>query len=195
MSQHSREIEHPYGQRIVVLGSPGSGKSVFSEKLAATTGLPLVRLDDLYWHQNWRRTDDLEFEQLLRQTAARPRWILDGNYAKFLSPRLQRADTVVFLDTPPWVCLYRVAKRGLRRYLGERDSLPKRVQAGGDDHDRSAIDWRFVRKVVTFRKRVRGPLLQSVYGVENIKSVIVVDDGQSAADALGVTLIESEQRS
>ena len=33
------------GKRILVIGSPGSGKSTFSRKLAEITGIPLIHLD------------------------------------------------------------------------------------------------------------------------------------------------------
>ena len=35
-------------KKIIVIGCPGSGKSHFSRKLAALTGLPLYHLDMIY---------------------------------------------------------------------------------------------------------------------------------------------------
>src|SRR3546814_2774176 len=37
------------GQRIIVTGLPGSGKSTLSLALAAKTGLPLIHLDLHFW--------------------------------------------------------------------------------------------------------------------------------------------------
>ena len=34
--------------KIIVIGSPGAGKSIFSQKLSDITGLPLYHLDMLY---------------------------------------------------------------------------------------------------------------------------------------------------
>jgi adenylate kinase family enzyme len=39
------------------------------------------------------------------------RWIIDGNYGSSLPLRLSRADTVVWLDYPTHLCLWRVFKR------------------------------------------------------------------------------------
>lgn len=38
------------GKRILVIGSPGSGKSTFSRKLAEVTKIPLVHLDKEFWN-------------------------------------------------------------------------------------------------------------------------------------------------
>jgi site-specific DNA recombinase len=43
-------------KRIVVIGSGGSGKSTFSQRLGEVTGLPVVHLDKLYWHPGWVKT-------------------------------------------------------------------------------------------------------------------------------------------
>lgn len=37
------------GKRVLVLGCPGSGKSSFSRRLRAMTGLPLIHLDNIWW--------------------------------------------------------------------------------------------------------------------------------------------------
>ncbi len=38
-------------QRILILGSPGAGKSTLARQLARSMALPLVHLDALYWAQ------------------------------------------------------------------------------------------------------------------------------------------------
>ncbi len=40
-------------KRILVIGSGGSGKSTFAERLAQATGLPLIHLDEVYWKAGW----------------------------------------------------------------------------------------------------------------------------------------------
>jgi adenylate kinase family enzyme len=40
-------------QRVLVLGSSGSGKSTFARKLGEITGLPVVHIDQLFWEPGW----------------------------------------------------------------------------------------------------------------------------------------------
>lgn len=98
-------------QRILVIGSPGAGKSTLSHELAARTGLPLFHLDKLFWLSGWVERDRDEGRAELAEVLAGERWIIDGNYGSTLPMRIARADTVVWLDYPTWRCLGRVFKR------------------------------------------------------------------------------------
>lgn len=141
------------GERVLVLGSPGSGKTCFAGELARLTGLPHFNMDDLYWRAGWRRPDPEVFCRELDEVLARPRFILDGNYLRDLPQRMPHADAVVLLDMPTWVCLRAVAWRELRRYAGHRASLPLRVRDDPAYRPRLALDFRFASLVLHFRRR------------------------------------------
>jgi hypothetical protein len=60
-------------------------------------------------------------------------WTADGNDHQTLDLRLERADTVVFLDTPWWRCAGRALVRGIRKPIGEMpegcaDSFRRRLR-------------------------------------------------------------------
>jgi adenylate kinase family enzyme len=40
-------------QKIIVIGSSGSGKSTFSRKLSRAMNIPVYHLDALFWKPNW----------------------------------------------------------------------------------------------------------------------------------------------
>jgi adenylate kinase family enzyme len=103
------------GHRVHVDGMMGSGKSAFARALAARTGLPVIHLDLHYWKPGWVRPSDDEWRERQRTLLAGAVWIIDGNYNETLPLRLERADTVVFLDTPWWLCASRSFVRGLRK--------------------------------------------------------------------------------
>ena len=88
------------GRRVVVTGMAGSGKSTFSRSLAVKTGLPVVHLDLHFWKPGWVAPSEGEWREKQRGLLAGNEWIVDGNYHETLDLRLERADTVVFLDIP-----------------------------------------------------------------------------------------------
>ncbi|AZS69609.1 hypothetical protein DDE74_00135 [Streptomyces lydicus] len=149
-------MTHAVVCRIVVLGSPGSGKSTFSHALAAGTGLPLVHLDDLYWRPGWSRPSTPEWERTVARLTAGPCWIIDGNFAGTVRQRVERADAVVLLDRHPWLCAAALVRRSLRlrrdALLGRqpRDYLPAGL-AADDPPVRSLTA--LVRKAAGFRGR------------------------------------------
>ncbi|MFN5903358.1 MAG: topology modulation protein [Novosphingobium sp.] len=98
-------------QRVLVIGSPGAGKSTLSHRLAACTGLPLFHLDQMFWQPGWVERDRDEGCAELAEVLAGDHWIIDGNYGSTLPMRVARADTVVWLDYSTWLCLGRVFKR------------------------------------------------------------------------------------
>jgi adenylate kinase family enzyme len=107
------------GQRVLIDGMTGSGKSTFARALAAKTGLPVIHLDFHYWKPGWTRPTDDEWRERQRALVGGTAWIIDGNYNETLPLRLERAETVVFLDTPWWLCASRAFARGLRKPVGE----------------------------------------------------------------------------
>ncbi|MEQ9190169.1 MAG: hypothetical protein RLQ25_06665 [Alphaproteobacteria bacterium] len=100
-----------YGHRILVLGSPGSGKSTVAGALAGRLGLPCVHLDQHYWRSGWREPAQEMWRRQVAELAAAERWVMDGNYSNTWDLRLPRADLVLYLDMSKWLCRWRVIKR------------------------------------------------------------------------------------
>src|SRR5688572_22342824 len=98
-------------ERVLVIGSGGAGKSTFAKRLAERLGLPLVHLDAIYWRDGWIETPKEEWRGIVARLIGEPRWVMDGNYGGTMDMRLAAADTVIFLDMPRVVCLWRVVKR------------------------------------------------------------------------------------
>ncbi|MBD5559533.1 MAG: adenylate kinase [Clostridia bacterium] len=107
-------------ERVLIVGSPGSGKSTFARRLAQITHLPLVYLDMLYWKADGTTETAEVFDARLRAVLAKPRWIMDGNYMRTLKVRLSACDTVFAFDVPPEICL----EGALARIGRKRPDLP-----------------------------------------------------------------------
>ena len=131
-------------QRIVILGNAGSGKSTLARQLGVQLALPVVHLDLLFWEAGWREPATEVFRERLRVAMAGDRWITEGNYArKTFDLRLPRADVVIWLDTPPVVCMYRVLRRGLSGQ--PRPDLPEgcKEKVDADYLNFLMFTWRF----------------------------------------------------
>lgn len=112
--------EPAIGQRVLILGSSGSGKSTFARALQGRTGLPLIHLDSIWWRPDRTHISRAEFDRRLEELCAGARWILDGDYSRTYELRLRACDTVIFLDYDEAVCL-----DGITRRLGQdRPDMP-----------------------------------------------------------------------
>jgi adenylate kinase family enzyme len=112
-------------QRILVIGPGGSGKSTLSKRLGEVLGLPVIHLDSLYWKPGWVEPDKTEWAETVRKVIAHETWIVDGNYSGTLAERLEACDSVVFLDLPRHLCLWRVLKRVMTGYGRTRADMPE----------------------------------------------------------------------
>lgn len=140
-------------RRIVIIGSGGAGKSTLARQLGQKLLIPVFHLDRYYWKPGWVEMPREEWMQMQRQLVTEnEEWIMDGNYGGTMDIRLAAADTVIFLDFSPWVCVPRVLFRFLQN-LG-------RTRADMGPGCRERLDWEFLVWVATFR-RIKAPALRS----------------------------------
>jgi adenylate kinase family enzyme len=105
-------------QRIVVVGTTGSGKSSLGEALGRRLGYPVVELDELFWGPGWAPTEPPVFRERVSAATAGDRWIVVGNYIKSTRDIVwARADTLVWLDYPFSLVISRLLRRTVRRIV------------------------------------------------------------------------------
>jgi adenylate kinase family enzyme len=116
-------------QRIVVAGNSGAGKSTLARRVADVIGVPYVEMDSLFHGPGLTRRPT--FEADVDAFTAEAAWVTDSiGYADVIDLLWDRADTLVWLDYPRWLCEARVIRRSLARGLlrrrlwnGNRESL------------------------------------------------------------------------
>ena len=93
-------------ERIIIIGCGGAGKSTLARQLGEKLDLPVVHLDQIFWSPgNWNHMEKADFDAALELEMEKDRWIIDGNYNRTLPKRLERCDTVIYLDFTRMRCL------------------------------------------------------------------------------------------
>ena len=114
----SAEIEtSPAMQRVVVVGTSCSGKTTLARQLSRVLGAPHVELDGIHWMPGWQLRPVDEVRRMVGAAAAAERWVMDGNYSAVRDIVWGRATTVVWLNYPFRVVLWRALSRTTRRVI------------------------------------------------------------------------------
>jgi adenylate kinase family enzyme len=108
-------------QRVIVVGTTGSGKTTLAKELSRRLALPHVELDSLHWDAGWSMASTELFRERVDAALTGARWVADGNYSKVRDIVWARADTLVWLDYPLPLTLARVTKRTLRRIFTQEE--------------------------------------------------------------------------
>lgn len=135
----------------MITGGPGSGKSTLARIMGERTGLPIYHMDHIHWKPGWVERPPQEKCALCHRVHIQDQWIFEGNHARSLNERLDRADTVIFLDLPIGLRFWRVIMRMIRNYGQARPDLP---QGCLERFDRQTLAfWRWIW--TTSRKKLR----------------------------------------
>jgi adenylate kinase family enzyme len=160
-------------ERILVMGSPGSGKSTFARRLSQATGIPDVSLDALYWKPGWKPSGTAEFEARVSEAVRLPRWIIDGDYTWWGGDiRRGVADAVIWFDLPRRTCMVGIMIRIASSYGRVRPEMAEGCP--------ERINGEFIRYVWTYRRVQRPKLLQYLAGLREDQSLICFTDRAQA---------------
>lgn len=153
--------------KVIVIGSPGAGKSVFSQKLKNITNLPLYHLDMLYHKTDGTHISKEEFVIELRKILEKDNWIIDGNYQRTLEIRLKECDTVFLLDFPLEDCLL-----GAESRIGtKREDLPWIEEK---------FDEEFKQVIIDFPKKKLPQIYELIEKYKTNKNIIIFKTREEA---------------
>ncbi len=112
-------------EKIVILGSSGAGKSTLARELSRMLNIKVYHLDRLFWQRGWKgKTRDTRID-IIQDLVREQQWIIDGNYLSASELHLNAADTIIFLDISPLVCLQRIIKRHHEYHGCSRRDIPE----------------------------------------------------------------------
>lgn len=181
--RHPNKMNRPWEapvkmKRVLIIGSSGSGKSTLARQLGARLELPVIHLDRHYWHPGWVGTPGEEWRRTVAHLIQRDEWIMDGNYRSTLEMRLEAADSVVFLDLPPWICALRTIKRRIQYHNRPRPDI-------ADGCKEPLLDpqlIQFIRHVLSYPDRAKPFVMKQLMDIANDKHVLLL---QSTKDVNG----------
>ncbi|OLP55316.1 AAA family ATPase [Rhizobium rhizosphaerae] len=152
MSVHSITPEDaarrlPDCQRILVIGCSGGGKSTLSLALCRRFGLPFLSMDrDFFWLPGWVKREKAGERALIAEAVAQQRWLMDGTGSSSMDLRLPRADLVIWVRMPRWLCLYGVFSRALRHRGGTRPEMAPGCLEQFPDREFLSYIWHFEKR-------------------------------------------------
>ncbi|NIE97355.1 AAA family ATPase [Acinetobacter sp. Tr-809] len=107
---------------INIIGTTGSGKSTFARQLAQKQQLQYIELDNLLWLNDWQESSNealfLKLKVAMKNAATG--WVIDGLYTRTIPMMMEKVDTVIWLDYPFYINLYRLTKRTFGRVISRK---------------------------------------------------------------------------
>ncbi|EHI70390.1 topology modulation protein [Streptococcus ictaluri] len=146
--------------KMIVIGSPGSGKTYLSQIICQRLDLPCLHLDVIWHDMDYSSQAEERFGQLLFEfMQGHERWLIDGNFQNSLAIRLAEADHVVWLKRPRVFNLLRVLKRSLL-FAFSSSSRPEMPKTFKESLDRDyltflAFVWQFSKSYPAMEKQLQ----------------------------------------
>ena len=152
-------------ERIIIIGCGGAGKSTLARRLGEKLGLPVVHLDKLFWRPGWVQVSQEEFDALLRVELAKERWIMDGNFNRTIPERVERCDTIIYLDFNRFTCLWGVVKRLLTNIGKVRPDMGEGCP--------EKVDLEFLKWIWNFNKNKRESYYRILNEAEHAETIVL----------------------
>ncbi|MFB5662577.1 topology modulation protein [Alteribacillus sp. HJP-4] len=154
---------------MIVAASAGSGKSTLAKQVGAAKGLNVYHLDSFYFRRGWVEVPQGEFIERIQKAVMQEKWVIDGNYSSTFRYREARADTVLYIELPLRVCLYRIVKRYITYHGKTRNDV-------GCTEKLDAAFLKFV--ITTYRRRKKDMRERCSRWHRQGKNVIVLNSRQ-----------------
>ncbi|BDH61828.1 DNA topology modulation protein FlaR [Lysinibacillus sp. PLM2] len=118
-------MEKRFPNRIHIIGSVGSGKTTLARTLSTKSKVQHYELDNVVWKRersgneirDIRRSDE-ERDEYLNNIVNLNVWIIEGVHHKWVTPSLDNADLIIFLDTKYSIRIVRIIRRFILQKLG-----------------------------------------------------------------------------
>lgn len=151
---------------MVVGVSAGAGKSTFARKLSDILQINVYHLDTMYWEPGWVEAAFEDFKSRQQEVINQQKWIIEGNYRNTFEMRVENADTIIYIEKPLTVCLYRVIKRWLTNIGKDR---PDRAIGCNEK-----IDMVFIKFICSTYFQRKKKMRQQLQNLKSSKEVFIL---------------------
>ncbi len=151
-------------KKVLVIGAGGAGKSTVARRLGQLLDIEVKHLDKFYWRAGWKEPAKEEWLQTITELTSNDSWIIDGNYGGTLEFRLQHCDTIIFLDMPRLLCIWRIAKR---RLLHRNRSRPDMAEGCNEK-----LNWEFIQWVWNYSRTRKPKVIKMLHEQAQDKQVV-----------------------
>jgi len=150
-------------EKTAIIGPAGAGKTTLAKKLSKKLDIKVYHLDRLFWKSGWQSINGPTRIDVMESVIRENQWIIEGMYIDSSVPRLNEADTIIFLDTPIIVCLWRV----IWRHYKERGQFRRDIPEQSVDK----LNPRRIYKLLVFPIQDRKKLKQKLRAYKNKKII------------------------
>ncbi len=154
-------------KKILIIGSGGAGKSTLARQLHDATCIEVIHLDKVFWRPNWVETPKDEWEKTIENLLNKDSWIMDGNYGGTLEMRFAICDTVIFLDMPRTICVWRAFARFL---IYKKKARPDMAEGCEEKFDLEFL--KFLKWIWDYPKRTKPKVEALVKQFQDTKEII-----------------------
>ncbi len=112
-------------KRVCIVGCSGAGKSSFARLVGERLGLPVIHLDVLFWRPGWVESEPAAFLERTQEALAGDAWVTDGNFTAVAQFTFGQCDTILWLEQPIALCLWRAIARALRSHGRDRADMAR----------------------------------------------------------------------
>lgn len=126
-------------KKVMIMGCPGSGKSKLAIKLGRIKNLPVYQIKDDMLSAKHTDTEKEMWIKAVATISEKEQWIIEGSQKISFEKRIVKADTVIFIDEKPLVCLSGYIKTSIKNWATrKKGTLP--------------FKWSIIKKILSYRK-------------------------------------------
>ena len=137
-----------------------------ARQLGEKLKINVYHLDALFWKPNWVGVPKDEQIKVQNDLVKKEDWIIDGNYGGTMDIRLNAADTIIFLDIPRTICVYRAFKRMLQYRNKTRPDMGEGCE--------ERFSFEFFKWIWEYPKTKRPKILDRLKQLSKEKEVIIL---------------------